>query len=455
MIMEGETSSERARLSGWKEIAAYLGRDQRTVRRWEQDRGLPIRRIPGDGQPTVFAYVDELSDWLDGRAPGAVAPEDAVVAGSARSRARPWLLAGFALAVVLSVAAGVIAISSRPPMRQSDPLAARSANAKATELYRSGLHEWQSRTPSGLERAVRDLKEAVAADPKFAAAYAELASAYDVQHEFSKDTPGSLYNLAIQAAGRAIALDPDLANAHAALGFAEFYGARRTADALREFQRAVTLDPKDALAHHWYATALLALGDFKQAETEIETARILDPESLAIPADKALILFHLGRGGEARTELLQLETDDPLFASTHLYLADIAQTRRDYGNYLRETLLFSNACRDPGGEAVARAGMAGLASGGPAGMFRAELAVQRKLFDAGRLSAFQLSRTYALLGDAQNAIHFLELSVARREPDNIAMKVDAVFDPLRTNARMMKLTAQAGLAAGEAKTKTM
>ncbi|MGC2648029.1 MAG: hypothetical protein WA261_17235, partial [Candidatus Sulfotelmatobacter sp.] len=55
------------RLDSWKEIAAFLGRAERTVKRWETERGLPVHRVPGGGRSAVFAYCDELADWLKGR----------------------------------------------------------------------------------------------------------------------------------------------------------------------------------------------------------------------------------------------------------------------------------------------------------------------------------------------------------------------------------------------------
>lgn len=58
--------SNRLRLDSWKEIAKYLGRDVRTLIRWEQQRGLPVYRVPGGKLPRVFAYPDELDRWLSG-----------------------------------------------------------------------------------------------------------------------------------------------------------------------------------------------------------------------------------------------------------------------------------------------------------------------------------------------------------------------------------------------------
>ena len=55
-------------LVSWKEIASFLNRAERTVKRWERDRGLPVHRIPGGERGGVFAYSDELADWLKGKA---------------------------------------------------------------------------------------------------------------------------------------------------------------------------------------------------------------------------------------------------------------------------------------------------------------------------------------------------------------------------------------------------
>jgi hypothetical protein len=54
------------RLDTWKEIGAFFGRDERTVKRWETTRGLPVHRVPGAGRANVYAYTDELSEWLSG-----------------------------------------------------------------------------------------------------------------------------------------------------------------------------------------------------------------------------------------------------------------------------------------------------------------------------------------------------------------------------------------------------
>lgn len=62
-MVGSNASISRQRLDSWKEIAAFFGRDERTVNRWEKELGLPVHRLPGT-KGRVYAYADELSAWL-------------------------------------------------------------------------------------------------------------------------------------------------------------------------------------------------------------------------------------------------------------------------------------------------------------------------------------------------------------------------------------------------------
>jgi hypothetical protein len=105
---------EQVRLDSWKEIAGYLGRDLRTVRRWEKEKRLPVRRVPGGERSVVFAYPEEIDRWLQNG--GAKLPEASHViqGGQLASQvnietqptqggvlARRLIVAGVALAVAL------------------------------------------------------------------------------------------------------------------------------------------------------------------------------------------------------------------------------------------------------------------------------------------------------------------------------------------------------------------
>jgi hypothetical protein len=76
--------TKRQRLDSWKEIADHLGRDVRTVIRWEHERGLPVHRVPGGKRGSVFAFADEVDRWLN-HGPGPDAAVDAGHGGDSRA----------------------------------------------------------------------------------------------------------------------------------------------------------------------------------------------------------------------------------------------------------------------------------------------------------------------------------------------------------------------------------
>jgi Tol biopolymer transport system component len=108
------------RLDSWKEIAAHLKRDVRTVQRWEKTANLPVRRLQKPGLRAVFAYTADLDDWLRQQGP-AVDEEPSEAAAPVASRWRRWLLyAG--VAVLLAAAAFAL---WRPSPKALGPFTAR------------------------------------------------------------------------------------------------------------------------------------------------------------------------------------------------------------------------------------------------------------------------------------------------------------------------------------------
>lgn len=386
----------------------------------------------------VFAYAHELQGWLDG---GTVA-SDAVSAETAapprRATVRIW---PFAALLILLIGGGLALwrhpFVATPHASPEDPLAA--------EYYRAGLHDWQTRTPSGLARAIADFNTALRKDPNYANAYAGLADAYNLAREFGTMPPGVAYPRAHAAALRAVQLDPSLASAHAALAFTDFYWRRDVAGARREFASAISIDPNSATAHHWYATFLMTTGDFRAALREIDRAAELDSESAAILADKALILHYAGQRARAAAVLKQIETDQPLFASPHLYLSAIDLDAGDNAAYVRELQALAIAKRDSGLKMLAERAAQGLASGGRAGMLTSLLQTRLELFRKGEVTAYSIAETFAALGATAPALSWLAASANRHEPEMAGMKIDPAFARLRTSPAFSRILRQAGV----------
>jgi hypothetical protein len=157
--------AENTRFDSWKEIAAHLQRDVRTVRRWEQDRALPVHRVPGGGRAAVYAYSDEIDEWLRGRGKkrnDGVLPADVTtnhdLLGIARTRDR-WPTAGMASAVLAFVLVGGllaglrvrllerIAKPSRPELAQVSPMTPDgAATARVAKTNLNGKPSAQAST---------------------------------------------------------------------------------------------------------------------------------------------------------------------------------------------------------------------------------------------------------------------------------------------------------------------
>jgi Tfp pilus assembly protein PilF len=474
------------RLDTWKEIGAFFGRDERTVKRWEITRGLPVHRVPGGGRANVYANTEELLEWLKGKNVAAEPEQvpnpaaDSVVVASSEGQhtdAQPysdsssvdrrvgrrrsaernggssplWRDALFVVVALAIAAALSMVIVTR---RNSSLHAARTGSASAAphivdpeakQFYLKGIFYFNKRTPETLNQAVDYFTQAVVRDPQYAEAYVGLADCYNLLREYSVMPATEAYPRAQAAAERAIALDDSLSGAHSSLAFVNFYWSWDVAGAQREFERAIELDPKSVRAHHWYATFLLALGRLPESLQEIERAQQLDPMSASILADKGLILFHNGQKEQAITLLKQIESTEPDFLSPHNYLAIIYFTQGDYRQYLVEARKAATLLHDERRLAIVAASEKGFASGGSRGMLNAMLKEQISLHEKGQESAYSLAGTYAALDQKKDALDNLENSYQKREPEIVSIRIDPWLDNLHDEARYRVLLAKIGL----------
>jgi Tfp pilus assembly protein PilF len=495
------------RLDTWKEIGAFFGRDERTVKRWETTRGLPVHRVPGAGRANVYAYTDELAEWLSGTkisveneaevsseaTSGVTASEpdgESSVEASGQARAdvnagfvdrrvgerrsgdrvlpgrRNWA-AGRYLAVIAAVlVAALVTVTVARRARSDRAVRAGATSAtnwgggtgaagarhhapdpEAEQLYLKGIYYWQKRTPASLNQAVDYFTQAVVRDPQYAEAYAGLADCYNLLREYSLMPANEAYPRAQAAARRAIALDDSLSDAHSALGFVDFYWSWDVAGAQREFVRALTLDPNSVNAHYWYGTYLLHLGRFSESLEEIEKAQKLDPHSTSILADKGLVLFHSGQTQQAAELLKQLVAAEPDFLSPHNYLAIMHLEQGEYPKYLAERRKAAMLLHDQARLDIVTAGEKGLARGGAQGMWSAMLKEQQRLRAEGKESAYNLARTYALLGRKQEALDYLQTAYQQHETELVSMRVDGGLASLHDEARFREILAEVGLPA--------
>ncbi|MEJ2502063.1 MAG: BTAD domain-containing putative transcriptional regulator [Gemmatimonadota bacterium] len=160
-----------------------------------------------------------------------------------------------------------------------------SADPRARDHYRRARAHWYTRrTPRSLEAALDEYRKALAFDSAYARAYAGIADVHNAMgaYEQAMREPGDAYPRAKEAAQTALAFEPDLAEAHAALGVALFNYDWRWDAAKARFLEALEHNPGDSMTRHWLSHLLRATGDTTEAMRQITEALDRDPSSAVI-----------------------------------------------------------------------------------------------------------------------------------------------------------------------------
>lgn len=238
-------------MRGWKQIAAYLHRDVRTVQRWERTEDLPVRRQRHRKLGSVHAVRAELEDWLGSRiSPGA---------------------------------------DARASFRTRDP--------RAYELYLGGRQLFHQFRRKNFERAREMFGRAIALDPKFAIAHAGFADCCSYLYLYWEPTVDNL-RLADAASRRAIALNPTLAETQVSRAVA-LSTLRNYVEAEQAFRLAIELDPRLFDAHYFHGRACIAQGKYRAAIAPLRAACKTRPEDYQAPMLLGLAYTGLGRRAAA------------------------------------------------------------------------------------------------------------------------------------------------------------
>jgi TolB-like protein/Tfp pilus assembly protein PilF len=311
-------------------------------------------------------------------------------------------------------------------------------NAEAHELYLKGRFFWNKRTGADLRTAIEYFNQALGKDPSYALAYAGLADSYDLLPPYGAASPADSFPQAKEAAKKAVELDDTLSEAHTSLGSVLNDYDFDFEQSVKEFERAIQLNPNYATAHHWYGNGpLLALGQFDRAIVEGKRAVELDPLSLIINASLGEDYFCARRYDEAIVQLRKTIEMDPRFYNTHFRLGQALQLKVQLDEAIAEYRKAVELNDDPFvlallGQAYARAGQ------------REE--VQKILARLGEeaksryVSAYSFALVFLALGDKERAIDEMERAYRERASGDVFLiKVDPMLDDLRGNPRFEAL----------------
>ena len=322
-----------------------------------------------------------------------------------------------------------------------DRLVARAtAVPEAYELYLKGRHEWNRRSREGIVKAAEAFERAVELDPRYAAAWAGLADAYQLLPDYADVPAREGLSQAKTAALRAIALDSTLAAAHAALGALLDDYDRDRAGSERAYRTAISLNPGYATARQWLAIHLADDGRFDDAIAEIERARRLDPLSPIINTAAGAVRYFARDYDGAIAEYRAVIREKPDFALAYALMGRVMLVDGRKGAAVEALRMSVERSRgDPSYRAVYAAA---LAAAGAADSARAVASAVESA--AGYVPFTELASAYIYLGEDDKALTLFERAFDQRDPAVKHMKVEPLYDRIRAHARFQAVLRKAG-----------
>lgn len=305
-------------------------------------------------------------------------------------------------------------------------------NPQAYGLYLKGRYYFYQYSSRGWQQAIDHFRQAIAVDPNFAPAYSGLADAYLVAGAYGMFTPHEALTQGKAAAQKALALNDNLASAHYALATAYTWYDWDWANAEKEFQRALSLNPDDALGRNWYGGYLSLLGRHNEAVEQHERARQLEPFSSIINANLARALYWGRRYDEAIAQARRTLDLDPKFGVALFWLEGSLRHKEMF----REAVALRQAVSPQKSQAIEQQ----FRKRG----FQSLLRDNAEEFKKDR-ALVEAARCYAQVAQKDEAIAMLEDCFQHRCSSMVTVNAEPDFDALRSDARFQSLTHRIGL----------
>ncbi|HMD18199.1 MAG TPA: protein kinase [Terriglobales bacterium] len=368
------------------------------------------------------------------------------VPGGKWSRLRTFEAWSVLTVVVLAVAAAIYTWSVRT--HTPTPVqGAKSANAAAYDAYMRGKVNVSSENPDNNEAAIKLFEQAVAADPNFAAAYAELARAYSIKARFFAPVPEKkkLNEEAEVDVEKALALDPNLAEGYFARGLILWTPYKRFPheQAVQSYKRALELNPNLDEAHHQLGFVYLHIGLLDKGWQEIQKALAINPGNSLARYRLGVIEMCWGKYDEA----FQIFNTTPLEKSPSM-LASYRSTalfrlgRNEEASATIEQYL-KDYPKDEGGIVTSVKAMM-LAKAGK--QSEAEATIEHAI-EIGRgyahfhHTSYNIASAYAMMHQPEPAIKWLQVTAEEGFPCYPLFESDANLDNLRKDARFVSFMA--------------
>jgi len=314
---------------------------------------------------------------------------------------------------------------------------------EAYNLYLMGRYYWEKRSEDGMKKGLDYFRKAIDKDPNYAPGHVGTADSYSALCFWGFLSPKETFPRAKAAAGKALKIDPELAEAHASMAWVNFAYDWDWTAAEREFKRAIAINPNYASAHQWYAEYLLKLGRVNEALAELRRAREVDPLSLVIYFVFAKAYLDLGRYDEAMEQCENALGIDPDFGPIHFC---IGLLQEDRGDYKKAVPAYQKAMKLTGGLSLA-GGRLGYSYGilGEKNKAQRLLRELKKKRKERYVSSYFIALIHLGLGEIDRTFEWLEKALEERDFGLTNITSFPEFDKLCSDRRLTALLKNIGL----------
>ena len=306
-------------------------------------------------------------------------------------------------------------------------------NTEAHNAYLLGHYYFLRRNTEDYRKAVAHFDEAIRLDPNYALAYTERSEAWTLIGDLTGERQ-TAWPKAQSDAEHAVALAPNLAEAHGALGWVRFFTGWKLAEGLKELRRAVELSPSNPTANDLLTRVLTYVGNLAEAEILARKTIKLDPLAFTPPFNLARILWLEGKLDEADAAANKAAELQPEAASTHRYQVFVAIQRGDTEGALREARLEPE-------DAYRRFELA-LAYVARKDQAAADAALAELISTSRNIAAYQIAEVYAVRGETDKAFEWLQISFDTHDTGLLGLLVDPFLRSLHDDPRYKALVAK-------------
>jgi TolB-like protein/lipoprotein NlpI len=317
-------------------------------------------------------------------------------------------------------------------------------NNEAYQLYLKGQYQLNKRTEQSLTKGVEYFRKATEQDPGYALAYSGLADAYNHLGLWAMLPPKESFPRAKAAAEKALQLDNTLAEAHAAIAMSKFQYYWDFAGAELEYQEAIKLNPRYLPAHEWHAYHLY-LSDptrYDAAMQEVKTAQELDPLSLPVSFQASSLLYFNRKYDEAIAELASIHDQDPNFTLGYGLLGAV-YTKKKMPDKAVDAWLKGSSLE---GQTVESAQVLrdAFKQSGINGYLRKHIELLQEESKGRYISPYFIAFDYAAMDEKDRAFEFLDKAYNERSSWLVELRVDPIWDLLRSDPRYADLLRRIG-----------